>query len=211
MGLSRLEKARMRSIQLIVLLSFLVPAAAAPASARPIMIENDLYVPEPEPQPPPPPPAPAKKPPREAAMGAVSAVGLKTPTGTGGLAEYGAGVGLSLTWMSFRNGFGMQAEAMFIDGVEGARFYDLGVSLVAQVPMKTRFWAPFVALGLDVGAVGRSEDSTRAPGLAVGVHGNAGVHGLLSDRVYWRVRGGFVGGAMSGLETSIALGYRFDD
>jgi hypothetical protein len=41
------------------------------------------------------------------------------------------------------------------------------------------------------------------------VHGAAGVHGFLSDKLYWRAELGFLGAGPGGVTGQLGLGYTF--
>ncbi len=178
---------------------------------RPIVIAGD-------PQPPqPPPPRPPKRTPRTATIAlAVAQQGFATE-GARTLERFGPGGGLGIVHVLHKEGPGFEALATSVGGARG-RSSALAVRLLVSAPLRRSDLArPFLAVGpafavarLDAGA-GAGAGKEAAAGLGLGPSGAVGLHGFLSERIYWRASAGFVGAGVGTFSTDLGLGWVIGD
>lgn len=151
---------------------------------------------------------------REAAIGSISTTELRTSEG-GHLERFGNGLGVAISFMELDGDItaGFEGSTMFLMGEDGARLYNLAISAIAGFPVRDKAVAPFIIVGLDLAAAAEPHAERDASGRNVmaGVHGGLGLHGFMSDRVYWRGQVGFLGAAVGGVTGQLALGYVFGD
>lgn len=152
------------------------------------------------------------------AIGAVSSVDVVVPEeDRGGLAHFGSGVGGSIVFVESRCGCpGVELSTIFLVGDEGERLYNLGLGFMASFSLRPgKLATPFVSFGLDLSAAtipsptGRPDAADRW--VTLGVHGNLGLHGFLTDRLYWRAQAGFLGAGVGGLTAGLTLGWVFGE
>lgn len=151
------------------------------------------------------------------AIASISMTDMRTPEG-GKLPRYARGGAASITYLCGCDEVAVGAEVttMFLGRGE-TRVVDLGLSFVISYRLKKRRWrkhseiaVPFLALGLDLAAVGDPRmDEERRRGVTTGIHARAGLHGFLTDQIYWRGQVGFLGAGPGGVTTSLGLGYTF--
>jgi hypothetical protein len=148
--------------------------------------------------------------------GGVNATGLRL-LDADGLRPPIFGPGVFVTGLDPSEGgiaLGIDVSAQLASGSD-ALVSDLGASFISSWLFDRRSAAPFLSMGLtmvgasvDDHAVGkRGELHTR--GLAVGAHGNIGVHGFTGD-FYWRAQVGYLGAGVSGFRSQLCLGYVFE-
>lgn len=151
---------------------------------------------------------------REKAIGSISTTELRTSEG-GELVRFGDGVGAAITFLELDSDFtaGFEGSTMFLAGPDGARLYNLAISAIAGFGLRDKTVAPFIIVGLDLAAAAepRAERGGDGRNVMAGVHGGLGLHGFLSDRVYFRGQVGFIGAAVGGVTGQLALGYVFGD
>ena len=152
--------------------------------------------------------------PRESALLVASAVHgwLSQPTG---VESFGGGGALSMGFVQRDGDFptGVDVAAVMVRG-EGGAVYDLSFRIIGSPKLERRVLVPFAAIGLCAGAsriegAGDGDAKTMDEaswGLALGPSAALGLHGFLSDKLYWRAQAGFLG-AGAGLYTAdVALG-----
>ncbi|HUH05878.1 MAG TPA: hypothetical protein VML75_28005 [Kofleriaceae bacterium] len=151
---------------------------------------------------------------RSKAIGSISATELRSSEG-GELVRFGDGVGAAITFLELDREFtaGFEGSTMFLAGADGARLYNLAISAIAGFGLRDTAVAPFIIVGLDLAAAAEphAERDPSKRNVMAGVHGGIGLHGFLSDRVYWRGQVGFIGAAVGGITGQLALGYVFGD
>ena len=171
---------------------------------RPIVLAGD---------PPPPPPPRPKRTPRTATIAlAVAQQGFATE-GARTLERFGPGGGLGIVHVLHKEGPGFEALATSVGGARG-RSSALAVRLLVSAPLRRSDLArPFLAVGpafavarLDAGA-----GKEAAAGLGLGPSGAVGLHGFLSERIYWRASAGFVGAGVGTFSTDLGLGWVIGD
>jgi len=99
---------------------------------------------------------------------------------------------------------GFQAAFSSALGPEGRFLADVGVDVVATVSFSDGGIDPFVSFGPVVLFSARADDAGSA---VLGVRGDVGFHGMIFERLYWRLQGGLVGPVVGGLRAQLALGY----
>ena len=147
-----------------------------------------------------------------AGIAAASAVSFRVPSTSGGLTTFGHGGGLSLAWLDVGGEFptGFEADAIFVSDQDGGRFFDLGLSIIGSAKISDNLAVPFASVGLDVSGVSLpTAMGDTEGGLALGVHGNVGLHGFLSDDIYWRGEVGYLGAALGGVKAQLSVGWVF--
>lgn len=194
--------------------------APEPAPAAPISAPDLPDVPEPQvtiataPPDPEPPPPPRPSVPRSAAIAIASAVAARLPDGVGRWQDLGRGAALSIAWLQRRadTPTGLVFRGMAVGNAD-ARIYSLDVQLVASARLDyRRQLAPFVGVGLGLGSVRFARGATDkmpASGIAVGPAGSVGVHGFLSDQLYWRAEVSAVGAGAAVIGLGASLGWVF--
>ena len=162
-------------------------------------------------------PPPAREVPRESVV--VWASGLQAwVSEQRGMTSLGQGASLSFAFLQrrgddFPTGFDM--SAVFLSG-ERASVYDLAMRLVVSAKIEDRPVVPFIALGLAAGASRLVTDEQKmsgedvAYGWAIGPAAGAGLHGFLSEKVYWRASAGFLGTGVGALTADVGLGLTVD-
>jgi hypothetical protein len=129
---------------------------------------------------------------------------------------YGPGISvMALEPSSLGIALGLDVSAQFASG-DNALISDFGASFIWSWLFRDRDFAPFVSLGLSAAAI--SLDEPRLKGgeqhtrdLAIGVHGNAGIHGYAGDSWMWRVQVGYLGAGVTGFRSQVWIGYRFSE
>jgi hypothetical protein len=167
------------------------PVVAPTSSYAPVPTPEIILV---EPPPPPPPPRPRKPVPRNSVLLAGTALTARMPEGAGRLADLGRGAALHLAWLPRRCDcpVGVDARATFL-GSEDSRLYALDVQVVATPQLGRRLVVPFMSVGLGFGTVRFAEIKQTSTGLALGPAGSVGLHGFLTDDLYWRAEVGAIG------------------
>lgn len=148
----------------------------------------------------------------DAMLAAASAVAFRVPSASGSLEQFGTGGGLSLAWLDVGGEFptGLEADAIFVTGEDGGRFYDLGLSIIGSGRVGANIAVPFASVGLDLSGVSLPTSSGgNEGGMALGVHGNVGLHGFVTPDVYWRGQIGYLGAAIGGVKAQISVGWVF--
>ncbi len=157
---------------------------------------------------------------RDAAIGLVSLEHLEVPAPRGGTTAFGTGAGLSLLYIELGENMpgGFEASTLFLGGPNGERLFDLGLSLIASAKLdEKKLITPYVKFGLDLASAtipphvagdagGKDKDDSW---VSLGVHGAVGVQGFVSDGVYWRVEGGWLGAGVGGLSGIVSFGWTF--
>lgn len=153
-----------------------------------------------------PPPAPVDDTPREAMVATIAAISMRVPDGQGGVERWGEGVSLLLSYLERRGDFptGFEGQASFLDG-EGERLYTLGASIVGSGDLQ-RGLAPFLSTGLDLAA----SSVGGAPRVAIGVHGDLGIHGFVGRNLYLRASAGWLGAGDGGIRVQLGVGWMFN-
>jgi hypothetical protein len=180
----------------------------APALAAADMI----YVPTPEPEPAPlpyepPPPAVEDYGPRHAQIATLSAISMRVPDGEGSVERWGEGAALTISYLERWGDFptGVEAQATFLDSPDGERLYDFGISLIGSGELRKGI-SPFFATGLDLAASSVDGDSS----VAVGGHGDLGLHGFIGKHLYLRGSVGWLGAGDGGARAQLGLGWMFN-
>jgi hypothetical protein len=186
---------------------------AAPAAAEQIIAVDP-------PPPPPPPEYPLPLPPAPVPQESFVVVGSAVQSwisGTERLEQLGRGANLSFTWLQRDGEFpsGVDMSGLFLRG-EDASVYALSMRLMGSAKVGRRALVPFAAFGIGAGLT-RLEmdvDATKASevqsGWALGPSAAIGLHGFLSDSVYWRGQAGFVGVGAGALTADLGLGFVID-
>lgn len=149
-------------------------------------------------------------------IGSISTASVAAPDDRGRLEHFGSGGAMSFLWLErcseMRPCGGVEASALFIRGEHEARLYDLSLAIVGTFSPEEHPLAPFLSLGLDMAATTIPDLQGGAPsrGVALGVHGNIGVHAIVSDDIYLRAQAGYVGAGLGGVKGELALGYQFE-
>jgi hypothetical protein len=186
-----------------------VLALTAPAAARPVP-PDDPYI-QVATDPPPLPPTPAPDPPRRATI-AVATGGMTFASDHDTALERFGGTGgvgiLHLTHDDDDPGF--EAVAGVAGGDRG-RSYTLAARMVVTARLRRKdAIRPFVALGAGFAIARLDEEGdgkNAASGVGIGPSAAVGVHGFLSQRVYWRAGAGFVGAGIGTFSTDLSLGW----
>jgi hypothetical protein len=194
-------------------------ALAMLCSAPALAAAEAVYIPVPEPNayalPPPPPEGgyamPVSVPeddlPRHALIATISGVQMRVPDGTGSVERWGEGVSLTITHIETDEDFpgGFEGQATFLESPDGERLYDLGISLIGSGSLK-RGIAPFFAAGLDLAA--SSVDGQAS--VAIGLHGDLGLHAFVGKHLYLRGSVGWLGAGDGGARAQLGLGWLFN-
>jgi hypothetical protein len=152
----------------------------------------------------------------DAAIGAVTTTQVRVPDQRSDLVEFGTGVGASLLYLELGKNVptGVEFSTLFLVGDEGQRLFDLGISVIGSFPIKNKVAAPFLKFGLDIAAV-----TIPTPGMepnagdsyvSIGVHGALGLHGFLTEDLFWRAEAGFIGAGVGGITGQLAIGWTFE-
>lgn len=198
----------------LVSLVAIAPLCLAPALAAAEQVYVAVPPPEPEPEPYALPPEPYPLPtapvdhgPRQAAVATISAVSMHVPDGEGSVERAAEGVALTLSYLDRRGEFptGFEGQATFLDGAEGGRLYDFGFSVIGSGDLRKSI-APFLSAGLDLAASSADGEAH----LAIGVHGDLGLHGFISKNLYLRGSVGWLGAGDGGARAQFGLGWMFN-
>jgi hypothetical protein len=187
---------------------------AAPAAAQQIIAIDP-------PPPPPPdnglPPSPMETPAPQESFVVVGSAVQSWSSGSERLEQLGRGGNLSFTWLQRDGEFpsGVDMSGLFLRG-EDASVYALSFRLIGSAKVGRRTFVPFAAFGI-AGGMTRLEmdvDDTKPAdvqsGWALGPSAAIGLHGFLSDNVYWRGQAGFVGVGAGALTADLGLGFVID-
>jgi hypothetical protein len=145
-------------------------------------------------------------------VASASGVAFRVPSASGSLEQFGQGAGLALSWLDVGGEFptGFEADAIFVTGDDGGRFYDLGLSIIGSGKIGKNLAVPFASVGLDLSGVSLPTSvGDNEGGIALGVHGNVGLHGFLTEDVYWRGQVGYLGAAIGGVKAQLSVGWVF--
>lgn len=147
---------------------------------------------------------------RDTLLGAVSSAELRSRNSSGKLEVFGRGGGVSLTYLDVSSPtLGFEGAALFLVGPDGERLYNLGLSMIGSTDLRKQPIAPFLSFGLDAASMAVPEGGRISRGMSVGVHGNIGLHALVSD-FYLRGQVGFLGVGIGGVKGELSVGYQFD-
>ncbi len=146
-------------------------------------------------------------------IGGISSTTLHAPDNTGELQTIATGGGATVTMLCACDEatFGWELNTLFLLGEDQARVYDLGLSGIASFGVEGKHAVPFITFGLDMSAVSLPVEGSdeKERGVSMGLHGGAGLHGFLGDKVYWRGTVGFLGAGANGLTTQLMVGWMF--
>lgn len=149
-------------------------------------------------------------------IASISSATVRAPGPTGELDHFGSGGALTLTWLERcrdeRLCGALESSALFIAGEDGARLYDLSLSLIGSMPLNDDDpLAPYLGIGFDFAATTFPEPGGKTTrGVGLGVHGNIGLHALLGEKLYARGQVGYVGAGIGGVKGELAIGYSLD-
>lgn len=137
-----------------------------------------------------------------------------------GLDRFGRGASLGFGFLQRDGHFpsGCDVAATMVRG-DGGAVYDLSVRVIGSAKIGRRLAVPYVAIGLVAGASrveGQPLDGklvtgeTSSWGFGLGPTAALGLHGFLSDKVYWRSGVGFLGAGAGLVTADLALGITMD-
>jgi len=134
-----------------------------------------------------------------------------------GVTSLGQGASLAFAFMERDGDFptGFEVSAVFLSG-ERASVYDLSFRLIGSAKIGRRKLVPFAAIGIAAGASRLVTDEQKmsgadvAYGWAIGPSAATGVHGFLSDKLYWRASAGFLGTGVGAMTADLGLGLVVD-
>jgi hypothetical protein len=199
-------------------------AAAAPAAAQhqPIAAPLDDDPVEPPVAPEPAiaadpgdvPDPPGDSTPDAAMIVAASAFAARMPDGAARWQDLGAGGALSIGWLQRRaqapTGFLVRGMAI---GDERARLYTFDAQVILSARLDHhRVVAPYLGLGLAFGTARYTDgdgDKRADSGLALGPAGGFGLHGFVTDDVYWRAELSAIGAGGAVVFAGLSLGWVF--
>jgi hypothetical protein len=153
-----------------------------------------------------------------AAIGSATVTELRSPDETGALSTYATGGGMSVMIIDPKDevSLGAEAQVTFLSGQSGLsgdqdrRVVHLGVSMIVSYEIDDAAAVPFMRIGLGISGVSAPDiDEARRRSVMAGVQGAAGLHGFLSDKLYWRAELGFLGAGPGGVTGQLGLGYTF--
>ncbi len=196
-----------------------VQVVSPEAIAAPLEVEPEPYGLPREPYGLPPSPRSSDDYPRESAF-LMAGVAQGWLSGRAGMETFGAGGAVTLGFVQRDGDFptGVDLSAILVRG-EGGAVYDLSLRMIGSPKIGRRMLVPFVAIGLCAGA-SRIEGSSGPKladagddpswGLALGPSAALGLHGFLSDTLYWRAQAGFLGAGAGLFTGDVALGFVMD-
>lgn len=159
-------------------------------------------------------PPPRDTTPGAAMIVAASAFAARMPDGAARWQDLGAGGALSVGWLQRRaeapTGFLLRGMAI---GDERARIYTFDAQVILSARLDHhRVVAPYLGLGLAFGTARYTDgagDKRADSGLALGPVGGFGLHGFVTDDVYWRTELSAIGAGGAVVFAGLSLGWVF--
>lgn len=134
-----------------------------------------------------------------------------------GMNELGRGGALSFGFLQRRGDFpsGVELSGVFLTG-DRASVYDLSLRVIGSPEIRDKKVLPFIAIGLTVGASRLVTEEAKALGqdvsygFSIGPSAAVGLHGFLSDNLYWRAGAGYLGAGIGAYTADLGIGFVVD-
>lgn len=143
------------------------------------------------------------------------AVDLRVPRVDSPLKRFGNGFNASIGYYEIGEetdhpGFGFGFDFLIVVGDDDRMLVTGALQLMVSWPITAKALQPFIDAGIDAGAINMIDDGgERVEGATVGAHADIGIHGIVIEHLFYRLRVGVLGVGITAARTEFSFGHAF--